>query len=66
MGPVDVMIAQRMKDVPPPSRFNPALPPECDRILLRALAKDPMERYPSAAVMAGEISELLRTSKSTS
>jgi hypothetical protein len=63
MSPVDVMIAQLMKDVPPPSRFNPALPPECDRILLRALAKDPEDRYPSAAVMAGEISELLRASK---
>jgi serine/threonine-protein kinase len=32
----------------PPSELNPALPPSLDAIVLRALAKDPAERYSSA------------------
>jgi serine/threonine-protein kinase len=34
--------------VEPPSRRNPELPPLIDRLLLRALAKRPVERYASA------------------
>lgn len=30
----------------PPSRFNPDVPAEMDRVLLKALAQDPAERYP--------------------
>jgi len=29
----------------PPSELNPALPPSLDAVVLRALAKDPLERY---------------------
>ena len=29
----------------PPSRINPAIPPEADRVILRALEKDPRRRY---------------------
>ncbi len=32
--------------VQPPSRFNPDVPAEMDRVLLKALAHDPAERYP--------------------
>src|SRR5947199_112040 len=32
----------------PPSELNPALPPSLDAIVLRALAKDPAERYADA------------------
>ncbi|MEO7003703.1 MAG: protein kinase, partial [Ktedonobacterales bacterium] len=47
----------------PPTRVNPALPPAVDTVLLRALAKEPAQRYPqvidfaraiSAAVMPGQ------------
>jgi serine/threonine protein kinase len=30
----------------PPSRFNPDVPPEMDKVVLRALATDPEDRYP--------------------
>jgi eukaryotic-like serine/threonine-protein kinase len=32
----------------PPSELNPALPPSLDSVVLRALAKDPAERYATA------------------
>ena len=32
----------------PPSELNPALPPSLDAVVLRALAKDPVERYANA------------------
>jgi serine/threonine-protein kinase len=39
----------------PPSRHAPSLPPSCDRILLRALAKDPRRRYQSGREMADDL-----------
>src|SRR5439155_1017227 len=42
--------AQRLaRDPRPPSELRPELPPALDRILMRALARDPDDRYPSAA-----------------
>ncbi len=37
---------------PPPRQFNPDLPPQVEAIVLRALAKDPAQRYPSAGALA--------------
>ncbi len=36
----------------PPSRTNPAVPPELDAIALRALERDPERRFPDARAMA--------------
>ncbi|MDT7541227.1 MAG: eukaryotic-like serine/threonine-protein kinase [Acidobacteriota bacterium] len=35
-------------DPPPPSKFNPSLPRSLDRVVLKALAKRPEDRYQSA------------------
>ena len=45
---------------PPPSRFAPQpIPPALDAWILRALAKDPDDRFASAEAMAAEIPALL-------
>jgi hypothetical protein len=42
-------------DVPPPSMRRPDLPPELEAILLRALKRDPTQRYASAALMRDDL-----------
>ena len=46
----------------PPSELRPGLPPEIDRILLRMMAKQREERYPSWADLALEIARIGRLS----
>lgn len=43
----------------PPSLRNPRVPPELDRITLRALARDPALRYQSGEALAAELEALL-------
>ena len=45
----------RLARVPVPSSVAPGLPQELDKICLRALAREPGERYPSAARMQAEL-----------
>ena len=42
-------------DPPPPSHVNPRVPPELDRLILKALAKRPEERFRNAEEMAAEL-----------
>src|SRR5262245_6734106 len=50
--PIAVLIKQSYEPPPPPRSLNPALPGAVETSLLRALAKDPADRYQSAAEMA--------------
>lgn len=47
LGKNDVETLEKIRkaDVPPPSVFNSSVPPELDRIVLKALTKDRDERY---------------------
>jgi len=45
---VEILAGVLHVDPPPPSQFNPALPPALDRITAKTLAKDPDQRYQSA------------------
>jgi len=55
--PMEICAQVIQVDPPPPSRFNPHVPPGLDRIILKALAKEPGGRYQSA----GELLSSLRT-----
>jgi serine/threonine-protein kinase len=52
-GTDDMDTLYRVKDMPilPPSRFNPAVPPEVDSIVMTALERDPNRRWQQASAM---------------
>ncbi len=47
-------------DVAPPSTQNPECPPELDSIVLKALARDPDDRYANAAELREALNEIRR------
>src|SRR5256712_7682288 len=55
--PLAVARAQIHDPLPLPSQVNPAIGPRTERALLRALAKDPAERYASAGTFAAALAE---------
>jgi len=46
-------------EVPPPSSIRPDIPPELERIVARALARDPAERYATAQALADDLDRVL-------
>jgi beta-lactam-binding protein with PASTA domain/predicted Ser/Thr protein kinase len=56
-GDTPVEIAMKhLSEVPdPPSRDRPEVPPDLDLLVLRALAKEPTDRYQSAAAMDADL-----------
>ncbi len=54
-NPVEVMYRQVHEPVPRPRDVNRAIPPELEGVILRALAKEPGQRYPAAEVMAAAL-----------
>ncbi|HVX30756.1 MAG TPA: protein kinase, partial [Nitrolancea sp.] len=53
--PVGVAM-QHVSAVPPsPREFNPSIPPQVEDIVMRALAKDPNDRYPTASALAAAL-----------
>jgi eukaryotic-like serine/threonine-protein kinase len=58
-SPVSVAY-QHVREIPqPPSQLDPELTPEIDAVVLKALAKDPADRYQSAKEMKDDIARLL-------
>jgi 2-polyprenyl-3-methyl-5-hydroxy-6-metoxy-1,4-benzoquinol methylase/predicted Ser/Thr protein kinase len=51
----DTVMRQRDAVIRPPSTVNPLLPPAVDAALLRALARDPAERFASAAAFVSAL-----------
>ena len=49
---MDLLRLHAEQPAPPPSSINKALPNEFDEVILRALAKDPADRYQSASAFA--------------
>jgi len=56
--PLEVSLRVVTETPPPPSAINPAIPPSLDRIIARAMAKDPAARYESAESLRSDLLEL--------
>jgi non-specific serine/threonine protein kinase len=59
-GTAAVVFQAIFNETPRPSRHNPALPPELDRIIGKALEKDPELRYQTAAELRSDLRRLRR------
>jgi beta-lactam-binding protein with PASTA domain/predicted Ser/Thr protein kinase len=56
--PVEIAMKHLSAVPEPPSTKRPEIPPELDAVVLRALAKDPDDRYQSAAEMDADLSAI--------
>jgi eukaryotic-like serine/threonine-protein kinase len=64
-SPVSVAY-QHVREAPvPPSQLDPEITPEIDAVVLKALAKDPNDRYQSAGEMKADIARLLSGEQTT-
>jgi serine/threonine protein kinase len=52
-----VLLQQVSATPTPPTVFNPAIPPALTAVILRAMAKNPAERFDSASALAAAIAE---------
>ena len=69
LGKNDVETLEKIRkaEVPPPSVFNSSVPPELDRIVLKALSKDRDERYQWASEFSDDLKKFgFSTSKNFS
>ncbi|GIK40833.1 MAG: hypothetical protein BroJett011_46660 [Chloroflexota bacterium] len=58
--PLDVAM-QHLTDTPqPPRELRPEISPELEVVILKALAKEPTERYPSGAALADALNQALQ------
>lgn len=55
----EVMYQHLTAQPEPPRAFNPQLPPAVDAVILRALAKDPSQRFPSISDFARALQQAL-------
>jgi serine/threonine protein kinase len=60
-GKTDYETVQQVRaaEVPPPSRLNPAVPRDLERIVLRALARDLRQRYQTAQEFGDDLYQFL-------
>ncbi|MDY0062406.1 MAG: serine/threonine-protein kinase [Myxococcota bacterium] len=60
----DFSILEKIRNVeiPPPSQRNPEIPRELEGILMRALAREPEDRYQSAAELHDDLQKFMFTS----
>jgi serine/threonine protein kinase len=64
-GNNDVQTIERVRrcEVPPPSLQNSAVPPELDAIILKALQRNPADRWADAADMANALDDIVHESR---
>lgn len=60
--PHDVAMLHLTEPPPPPRTIQPAVSPEVEAIILKALAKEPQDRFPSGAALADALDQALLAS----
>ncbi|MBF0499029.1 MAG: serine/threonine protein kinase [Candidatus Riflebacteria bacterium] len=63
---MEVFLAHTKWNFPPPRQLIPGIPQKLEQIVLKMLAKDPTQRYPSAAMVQSELEKLLEVVRSSS
>jgi eukaryotic-like serine/threonine-protein kinase len=58
--PVEIAMKHLSKVPPPPSRLRPEVPRDLDLVVMRALAKDPEDRYATAEEMDSDLARIQR------
>jgi serine/threonine-protein kinase len=58
--PVEIAMKHLSTAPKPPSKLRPDVPPELDLVVMRALAKNPDDRYQSADEMEGDLDRVAR------
>jgi eukaryotic-like serine/threonine-protein kinase len=56
---VSVAVSHVRENPTPPSQLDPSIPPQVDAIVMKALAKDRLERYQSATEMRADVQRAL-------
>ncbi len=62
--PYAIILKHLTAPLPPPRELRPDLPTALERVILKALAKDPRERFQTAAEMSAAIRAAVETGKS--
>ncbi|MHB8170050.1 MAG: Stk1 family PASTA domain-containing Ser/Thr kinase [Thermincolia bacterium] len=57
--PISIILKQVQADPEPPSKLNPAVTPELEKVVLRAMAKNADYRYQTAGEMAQDLKTVL-------
>lgn len=57
--PLDLAMLHMSEPPPPPRELRPDISPELEAVVLKALAKDPDDRYPTGAAMADAVDQAL-------
>jgi len=61
--PMAVVLQHITAPLPLPSRVNPDVPPEIERVILKAMAKDPNDRFQTAAALAAAFDAAVRSAQ---
>jgi serine/threonine protein phosphatase PrpC len=57
--PIQAIVRSQLPEIPPPSKLNPALNPEVDAAVFRAMNSDPAKRFPTARAFAAAVKDAL-------